>query len=116
VCTSVSSQCNTLDRESTPDSPHLARSLLLQRQQSAHAQPQRCHNLQGTVFAGWWGQTKAVSSIFMGSTPEFELALYTMCFLGGNEENVVWLDDFQVLIKAYRIRSNKGGELSAKAA
>jgi Endoribonuclease XendoU len=64
-------------------------------------------------LAGWWGQTKAVSSIFMGSTPEFELALYTMCFLGGGEENVVWLDDFQVLIKAYRIRSNKGGEIGA---
>lgn len=66
-----------------------------------------------SVHFGWWGQAKAVSSILMGSTPEFELALYTMCFLGGAEQNVVWLDDFQVLIKAYRIRSNKGGGHSA---
>lgn len=40
------------------------------------------------------------------------MALYTMCFLGGAEENVVWLDDFQVKVKAYRIRSNKGGDIS----
>lgn len=52
------------------------------------------------VPVGWLGETKAVSSVIMGSTPEFEMALYTMCFLGGGEENLVWLDDFQLKVSA----------------
>lgn len=64
-----------------------------------------------SVHFRWLGETKAVSSVIMGSTPEFEMALYTMCFLGGGEENLVWLDDFQLKVKAYRIRSNKGDKI-----
>ena len=54
-----------------------------------------------------------MSSVIMGSTPEFELALFTMCFLGGQEENIVWLDNYELKIKAYRIRSKYGGESAA---
>ncbi len=34
-----------------------------------------------------------------------------MCFLGGQEENIVWLDDYELKVKAYRIRSKYGDKI-----
>lgn len=31
----------------------------------------------------WKGELKQVSTFFMGTSPEFEFALYTLYFLGG---------------------------------
>ena len=42
-----------------------------------------------TLQFSWGGQTKDVSSMFIGTSPEFELALYSLCFLAGQEDNVV---------------------------
>ena len=33
----------------------------------------------------WGGERKEVSSIWIGTSPEFELALYTLCFVAGAE-------------------------------
>lgn len=61
----------------------------------------------------WHGFQKDVSSMFIGTSPEFELALYTVCFLSGQEENVVEVGDYQVRIKAYRIKSKYGDKVGS---
>ena len=33
----------------------------------------------------WGAERKEVSSIFIGTSPEFEIALYTLCFVAGAE-------------------------------
>jgi poly(U)-specific endoribonuclease len=64
----------------------------------------------------WKGVEKFVSSSFVGVSPEFEFALYTMCFLAGEEENDVELrtggvgdDTFHIKIKCYKIANDKVG-------
>lgn len=56
---------------------------------------------------------KFVGTSFVGVSPEFEMALYTMCFLVGEQENEVSLntgtDVFGVKIKCYRMDSDKIG-------
>jgi poly(U)-specific endoribonuclease len=66
-----------------------------------------------TIQFLWNGVEKFVGSSFIGTSPEFEMALYTMCFLVGDEENHVELntgnDTFGVVIKCYRIAGDKIG-------
>jgi poly(U)-specific endoribonuclease len=64
----------------------------------------------------WHGVEKFVSTSFIGVSPEFELALYTMCFLVGEEENDVELntggaenDAYGLKIKCYKIARDKVG-------
>ena len=61
----------------------------------------------------WKGVEKFVGTSFIGTSPEFEMALYTMCFLVGEEENSVDLntggDTFGLTIKCYRFNGNKIG-------
>ena len=66
-----------------------------------------------TVQFSWNGQQKDVSSMFIGTSPEFEMALYTCCFLAGQEENVMQLGDYEVKIKVYRIRSKYGDKVGS---
>jgi len=40
----------------------------------------------------WNGAEKYVGTSFIGVSPEFELALYTMMFLVGNKDNIVRLN------------------------
>jgi len=61
----------------------------------------------------WNGQLKDVSSMFIGTSPEFELALYTLCFLAGQEENIVQVGDYEVKIKVYRISSKYGDKVGS---
>eukprot|EP00571_Detonula_confervacea_P009856 CAMPEP_0172301444 /NCGR_PEP_ID=MMETSP1058-20130122/3332_1 /TAXON_ID=83371 /ORGANISM="Detonula confervacea, Strain CCMP 353" /LENGTH=513 /DNA_ID=CAMNT_0013011561 /DNA_START=7 /DNA_END=1548 /DNA_ORIENTATION=+ len=45
-----------------------------------------------TLQFSWNGVEKFVGTSIIGVSPEFELALYTMAFLAGEDENVVTLD------------------------
>ncbi|XP_002517514.2 uridylate-specific endoribonuclease B isoform X2 [Ricinus communis] len=57
-----------------------------------------------TVQFEWNGILKSVSSILVGVSPEFEVALYTLCFYMGGEDNHVELGPYPVNIKCYRLR------------
>ena len=66
-----------------------------------------------TIQFTWKGVEKSVGSSFIGTSPEFELALYTMCFLVGEEENDITIttesDTFEVAIKCFKIARDKVG-------
>ena len=47
----------------------------------------------------WGRERKDVSSIWIGTSPEFELALYTLCFVAGGEENLVTIAGYELKIR-----------------
>eukprot|EP00521_Asterionellopsis_glacialis_P013774 CAMPEP_0195301570 /NCGR_PEP_ID=MMETSP0707-20130614/29523_1 /TAXON_ID=33640 /ORGANISM="Asterionellopsis glacialis, Strain CCMP134" /LENGTH=318 /DNA_ID=CAMNT_0040364549 /DNA_START=195 /DNA_END=1148 /DNA_ORIENTATION=- len=61
----------------------------------------------------WNGVEKFVDTSFIGVSPEFEMALYTTCFLVGSQKNEVRLDTgndvFDLNVKCYKIARNKIG-------
>lgn len=66
-----------------------------------------------TLQFSWKGVEKFVGTSFIGVSPEFEMALYTMCFLVGEKENPVELDTgsdiFNLVIKCYSMARGKIG-------
>lgn len=68
-----------------------------------------------TVQFIWKGVSKEMSTLFVGVSPEFEFALYTLCFLCGSssETNVIRLstgtDVFEVEIVCHRIHGDRIG-------
>jgi len=67
-----------------------------------------------TLQFDWNGVEKKVGTSFIGVSPEFEMALYTMCFLVGQKENKVELktgtgDIFALNVKVYTMAKNKIG-------
>lgn len=61
-----------------------------------------------TIQFEWNGVLKAVSSTLVGVSPEFEIALYTLCFFMGGEDNHIELGPYQVNIKCYRFGDRIG--------
>ncbi|KAK9716257.1 hypothetical protein RND81_06G221600 [Saponaria officinalis] len=61
-----------------------------------------------TVQFAWNGVLKSVSSMFVGVSPEFEVALYTLCFFAGRDDNRVDLGPYLVNIKCYRLGNKIG--------
>ncbi|KAH9607085.1 hypothetical protein KSS87_005014 [Heliosperma pusillum] len=61
-----------------------------------------------TVQFAWNGVLKSVSSMFVGVSPEFEVALYTLCFFAGGEENHVEVGPYPVNVKCYRLGNKIG--------
>lgn len=61
----------------------------------------------------WNGVEKFVGTSFIGVSPEFEMAVFTTCFLLGEEENNIQLDTgddvFDLKIRCYSIAGNKIG-------
>ncbi|KAJ0106639.1 hypothetical protein Patl1_18327 [Pistacia atlantica] len=55
-----------------------------------------------TIQFEWNGVLKSVSSTLIGVSPEFEIALYTLCFFLGGEDNHIQLGPYPVNIKCYR--------------
>ncbi|KAJ0407300.1 hypothetical protein ATCC90586_002228 [Pythium insidiosum] len=49
----------------------------------------------------WEKEVKPVSTSLVGVSPEFEMALYTLCFLNGQEENHVQLGPYRVCVKCF---------------
>ncbi len=68
------------------------------RQGEGQVQADDSERLISLQFA-WGPETKEVSSIFIGTSPEFELALYTLCFVAGAEENIVTIAGYEVKIR-----------------
>lgn len=66
-----------------------------------------------TLQFRWNGVEKFVGTSFIGVSPEFEMALYTMCFLLGEEENDIDLDTgtdvFGLKIRCYKMARDKIG-------
>ncbi|XP_021297694.1 poly(U)-specific endoribonuclease-B-like [Herrania umbratica] len=61
-----------------------------------------------TIQFEWNGILKSVSSTLVGVSPEFEIALYTLCFFMGGEDNYVQLGPYSVNIKCYRFGDKIG--------
>jgi len=65
-----------------------------------------------TLQFEWNGVLKNVGTSFIGVSPEFEIALYTMCFLTGDEENAIELntgsDLFKLNCKVYSMSGKIG--------
>jgi poly(U)-specific endoribonuclease len=49
-----------------------------------------------TLQFSWGGSLKPCSSSFIGTSPEFEMALYTLCFFMGEQENIVQVGPYKV--------------------
>ena len=65
----------------------------------------------------WHGVEKLVGTSFIGTSPEFELALYTLCFLCGGEDDDetttielnTGTDLFELNIRCYKMAHDKIG-------
>eukprot|EP01035_Chromulina_nebulosa_P016830 gene16830-22314_t len=54
-----------------------------------------------TIQFDWNGARKNVSTSLIGTSPEFEIALYTLCFYCGSTENLVQLGPYKSNITTY---------------
>jgi poly(U)-specific endoribonuclease len=61
-----------------------------------------------TVQFTWNGEVKPVTTLFIGTSPEFELALYTLCFVAGREANHVVIDRYRLNIRCHPYRTRDG--------
>lgn len=61
-----------------------------------------------TIQFEWNGVLKSVSSTLVGVSPEFEIALYTLCFFAGKEDNHIQIGPYAVNIKCYRFGDRIG--------
>jgi poly(U)-specific endoribonuclease len=64
-----------------------------------------------TVQFDWNGVRKDQSSVMIGVSPEFELALYTLCFYVGQEDNHVELGPYRVNVKCYHMGEDRIGSV-----
>lgn len=55
-----------------------------------------------TMQFEWKNASKMISSSFIGTSPEFEFALYTLCFYCGDEESHVTLGEYQVKLTCHK--------------
>eukprot|EP00238_Polyblepharides_amylifera_P012761 CAMPEP_0196591590 /NCGR_PEP_ID=MMETSP1081-20130531/70203_1 /TAXON_ID=36882 /ORGANISM="Pyramimonas amylifera, Strain CCMP720" /LENGTH=331 /DNA_ID=CAMNT_0041914995 /DNA_START=205 /DNA_END=1200 /DNA_ORIENTATION=+ len=62
-----------------------------------------------TIQFAWQSELKSVSTSLIGVSPEFEVALYTLCFLAGEEDTSTMLGDYMVNVKCYKIGQNMIG-------
>ncbi|KAJ3144881.1 hypothetical protein HDU89_007684 [Geranomyces variabilis] len=67
--------------------------------------PESAHILSFQL--AWHGEVKPVSTFFIGTSPEFEIALYTLAFMAGQEDNAVVLEGVELNLKVYRFQGGK---------
>lgn len=58
-----------------------------------------------TIQFEWNNCLKNVSSSMIGTSPEFEIALYTMCFLAGEEKTIVKCGPYRMELTCYKYTS-----------
>lgn len=63
--------------------------------------PHNCEQFISLQFA-WKGVIKQVSSSFIGTSPEFEIALYTLCFYEGETENIMRIGPYNINITVHK--------------
>lgn len=61
-----------------------------------------------TIRFSWRGVTKAASSVLFGVSPEFELAMYTMLFVAGEQVNELRLGQYRARVKVYQMGNKIG--------
>ena len=59
-----------------------------------------------TIQFQWHGEIKDQSSSFIGTSPQFELALYTLIFLAGEEKNILKCGPYAVEVTAFKYTSH----------
>lgn len=55
-----------------------------------------------SIQFAWQNAFKSVSSSFIGVSPEFEFALYTLCFFSGQEKSIVQCGPYKVEMTCFR--------------
>lgn len=66
-----------------------------------------------TIKFAWQAEDSPGTTSFIGTSPEFEFALYTMCFLNGQESNPVTLAGYEVEVSCRREPGQFGDEFTA---
>lgn len=61
----------------------------------------------------WKGQVKSITTMFIGTSPEFEVALLTLYFLAGSERNNIVIDGYELCVRCYAIRSQYGDKIGS---
>jgi len=61
-----------------------------------------------SVQFSWKGELKNVSTILIGASPEFEIALYTLMFLASGEETEVVFGGTTVVLHCFKINTRAG--------
>lgn len=61
-----------------------------------------------TIQFAWKGEVKPKGSCLIGVSPEFEIAMYTVCYLMGYEAYKVTLGDDPVIIKCHKVAGKIG--------
>ncbi|XP_065186285.1 poly(U)-specific endoribonuclease-B-like [Sycon ciliatum] len=56
-----------------------------------------------SIQFAWEGELKPVTSMFVGVSPEFEIALYTLCFFEGQQSYDCEMGDYDVILKVHKI-------------
>jgi len=75
------------------------------RHDQEHAEVDGTDRMISLQFS-WSAEKKEVSSIWIGTSPEFEIALYTLCFVAGAEVFSCSLSLLQVLPSIHAGRNN----------
>jgi len=82
------------------------------RRRDGNVQPEERHQLL-TVRFEWMGYMKTASSMFVGTSPEFELMLYTLMKVTETEDATLDLGPYTTRVKCYDNRGNIGSAFPA---
>eukprot|EP00276_Gloeochaete_wittrockiana_P006930 CAMPEP_0184666702 /NCGR_PEP_ID=MMETSP0308-20130426/63143_1 /TAXON_ID=38269 /ORGANISM="Gloeochaete witrockiana, Strain SAG 46.84" /LENGTH=317 /DNA_ID=CAMNT_0027111421 /DNA_START=1339 /DNA_END=2292 /DNA_ORIENTATION=+ len=82
------------------------------RRESPLSNPSGEEHIASLQFT-WRGLLKPVSTSFIGVSPEYELALYTLALLGGQQEYAIGFEGVKIEINVFPQRSRNGNKIQA---